>query len=253
LMRHLVEYPYLVNDIGALEVKVGRTKRRQPYASRPEFYGWRPWLEEIWSELKYLAKSYWQDMDNNEDLEPNTSHITLPLAGFCSFRNRLYRPVPGPRGGRSFDSPQWEFCNAVYPHSNFHLRGLWLLKWVAKSGRQTASPFTRLVEEILDMDKQEVKLSFLKVAWLEKLLTWKMHTFGLRIYATRTALPMTALFSVHLAIAVLWTNDRKHKANGASALIMVLATVEALISAFILSVKMRQLYRIPRLFLRSIE
>jgi hypothetical protein len=102
------------------------------------------------------------------------------------------------------------------------------------------------------MDKQDVKLSFLRVAWLEKLLTWKMQTFGFRIYVTRTALPMTALFCVHLAIAVLWTGDGKTNTNHVSPLVILLATVEALISAFILSVKMRQLYRIPRLCLRSI-
>jgi hypothetical protein len=250
-MRHIVEYPHRVNGIGAVEVKVGRSKRKPPYSNRPEFYGWRPWFEEIWADLKSLMRNLRHDKER-EDLEPNTSHLTLPLVRFCSFRNRLYRPVPASKGSMTFDNPEWEFCQAAYPHSEQSSRGSYLLKSLGHSGRSTASPFTRLVEEILDMDKQDVKLSFLRVVWLEKLLTWKMQTFGLRIYVTRTALPMTALFCVHIAIAVLWTEDGKTKTNHATALVIFLATVEALISAFILSVKMRQLYRIPRLFLRSI-
>jgi len=57
------------------------------------------------------------------------------------------------------------------------------------------------------MKDRNIQLSFLRVVWLEKLLAWKMQTFGLHIYLTRTAFPMLLLFVVHLTPSILLTED----------------------------------------------
>lgn len=102
------------------------------------------------------------------------------------------------------------------------------------------------------MQSQQIQLSFLKVVWLEKLLAWKMRTFGLQVYLTRTALPMTILFSLHLTIGILVTRDQKEQAKNGTVPVTMLACVELGVSFFVLLVKLRQCYRIPRLFLRSV-
>jgi hypothetical protein len=127
-----------------------------------------------------------------------------------------------------------------------------ILKSVEHSGRGAASPFTRLVEEILDMKGRDVQLSYLRVVWVEKLLAWKMQTFGLQMYITRTAIPMLALFFVHLTIGILSTGTDGKDHKNVTVSVRLLGSVEAVVSCYILYVKVRQLYLIPRLFVRSI-
>ena len=247
-MRHIVLYQHKINDVGAVEVKNGATKSKQTrYGNR--WYKWRLALEDIW----YLVTYFWT---TSRDIhpDPNRSRVTLPLAGICSFHYKLYTPPPVSRSTSRRDEVFWEFVRATLPPSKNGLPS-WetrILKSVTHRSGGPASPFTRLVEEILDMKDREIQLSFLKVVWLEKLLAWKMRTFGLHIYVTRMALPMLILFSVHLAVGVLLTGDYAEDSKRATVPVVIPACIEAIMSCYILSVKIRQLYRVPRLFIRSI-
>ena len=252
-MRHLVLYPFVVNDIGGVGIKYGSRKpRRSKYDSR--WYYWRRDLLDFW----YYLVAFW-GYSGVLHPEPNLSHATLPLSGFCCFRHQLYKgPPPSNRANPSkFDSIM-EFCRAATPAEaftdgeQFPSVDAWLLDYVKRSSSGPTSPFTHLVQEILEMKDRDTQLSFLRIVWLEKLLSWKMKTFGLYIYLTRTALPMLMLFCVHLTNATLLTGDSNVTTPDATVQVYVLAGFEALISAFILTVKVKQLYRIPRLFIRSI-
>jgi hypothetical protein len=243
-MQHIVLFPHKINDIGAVEVKYGATETEDAkYESK--LYQIRRFLGDLW----HSFMPFWSSPDDVHP-EPNTSHVTLPLPGFCSFNYKLYRPPPVSRQ----DDPYWEFVRAATPSArdNFPRWETRILSWIASTGRGPASPFTRLVEEILGMKDRDIQLSFLRVAWLEKLLAWKMQTFGHRIYLTRTALPMLLLFIVHLVMGILLTEDDGGSFGNITLPIIVLSCIEALVSCYILSTKIRQLYRIPRLFFRSV-
>ena len=87
---------------------------------------------------------------------------------------------------------------------------------------------------------------------MEKLLAWKMKTFGLQINLTRTALLMVLLFTVHFTVGVLLTEDDYKNSRSITIPTTVLVCIEALMSYYILSVQIRQIYHISRLSLRSI-
>ena len=248
-MRHLVAYPHKINDVGAVEVKNGSTKpMKARFNLDSRWYRWRVWITAILEMFAvmfvHLFIGEWKD-----HTEPHISHVTLPLPGFCSFRYRLYR-LPQESGNRFSRDAFWAFIRAVYC-STAQRPSLdsYLLESVQSSGSSAASPFTRMVEEILNIRDRELQLSFLRIPWLEKILAWKMKTFGLRIYLTRTVIPTLLLFAVHLTASVLLTQSGVKRT---SLPVTFLACIEAVASCFILSVKIRQLYRIPRLFLRSV-
>ena len=198
-MRHIVLFNHKINDIGAVEVKSGITKPKNAnYDNR--WYQIRRLLSDLW----FLFSRFWNN-PNEVHSVPNISHVTLPLPGFCSFNNKLYKPPPV----SSRDDPFWSFVQATTPNGedDFPRWDSRLLHWVAYTGKGPASPFTRLVEEVLAMKDRDLQLSFLRIVWLEKLLAWKMQTFGLHIYLTRTAFPMLLLFAIHLTISILLTED----------------------------------------------
>lgn len=252
-MRHLALYPYKISDIGAVEVRTGATK---PLGSQfgSKRYQWQLFFLNYY----YISVELMMDLLFSADVghaQPHTSNVTLPLPGFCSFRYKLYKVPPASTDSIRPEDRIWEFIRATSPNcsKDVLIRETEILKLVRQSGRGAASPFTRLVEEILDIKDRGLQLSFLRVVWLEKLLAWKMKTFGLYVYLTRTALPMLLLFSTHLAAGVLLTEEfEKESVQVATTLIRVLACIEAIASCFILSVKVRQLLRIPRLFFRSL-
>ena len=245
-MRHIALYQHLINDIGAVEVRNGATKPKQAaYGSR-----WHT-LRLLFEDILWWITAFWAN-SHYPYPEPNRSRVTLPLPGFCSFHTKLYK-APSV-STFSQDDPLWEFVRATMP-SPGDAMPRWetqILKSVEHSGRGAASPFTRLVEEILDLKGRDMQLSYLRVVWLEKLLAWKLQTFGLQMYITRTAIPMLVLLFVHLTIGILSTgNDGKDHKN-VTVSVKLLGSVEAVMSCYILYVKIRQLYLIPRLFVRSI-
>jgi hypothetical protein len=248
-MRHIVLYPYKVNDIGSVDIKKGATEpKSEQYGNR--WYQWGRRFEEMWYYFK--PSGTWINSRDTRT-EPNMSLVTLPLPGFCSFRYKLYRAPPISLSFSIQDDPFWEFVqfSAPSPKDDFPRWETYMLKQAAHGSKGPASPFTRLVEEILNMKDRDIQLLFLRVVWLEKLLAWKMQTFGLHIYLTRTALPMLILFCVHLLVAILLTGNGGNDVKHVTGLSIFLVCIEALVSCYILSVKIRQLYRIPRLFVRS--
>ena len=247
-MRHIAAYPHKINDIGAVETRNGPIRLKGPQVGG-RLYHWMQWVQDM---LVVFVKPV---VDNLLDrkighAEPYITHVTLPLSGFCSFRYKLYRLPPGSDHDLS-GGPLWAFIRAAYTKSTEYSPNwdAYLLRAVQHSGAGAASPFTRIVEEILAIQDRELQLSFLRIPWLEKLLAWKMNAFGLHVYLTRTVLPMLLLFLVHFIASILLTED---EVINIPLPVTILACIEALASCFILSVKVRQIYRIPRLFFRSI-
>jgi hypothetical protein len=252
-MRHIALYRWVVNDIGAVEVKLGATKSRHTNEVDLDnkWQIWRVRAERIWQDVRALV---WAARPVVKS-EPNQRQVTLPLPGFCSFNNRLYKPPPVAESSRSFGDCFWEFVLATTLYSKDQNHYRWegyLNSYVASTSRGPGSPFTRLVEEIVDMKDRDLQLSYLNVAWLEKLLAWKMRRFALWIYLTRTALPMLVLFAIHLAVGILLTGGDGNVQNRIGWWVILLVTIELAASCFIMSVKLRQAYRIPRLFFGSI-
>ena len=203
-MRYISLYPWLVNDIGAVQVKIGATTSNISN-SVDKLSRWRRRAENIWHDLQGVFGTKSQVVES----EPNKTLVTLPLPGFCSFGNKLYRTPPVNDPGRTFRNDCfWEFVLATTPYNTteFHRWETSLVTSVADSSKGPASPFTRLIEEILEMKNRDLQLSYLKVVWLEKLLAWKMQAFGLKIYLTRMALPMLVLFILHLTVGILLTD-----------------------------------------------
>lgn len=248
LMRHITLTSHNVNDIGCVEIKTGATK---PRSSKYEgkWGRWRRDLEDLW----YAFVAPWIPSHGTHS-EPHTSEVTLPLPGFCSFQHRLYKTPPVSATTMWRDDSVWACIRATLPppNPNWGAQDAWLIESVRASARGPTSPFTRLVEEILDMKDRQTRLSFLRVVWLEKLLAWKVKTFGLHVYLVRSALPMMILFCVHLTLGLLLTGQEADGSRQRTVPVLLLASVEASVSCFIFYVKMRQLYRIPSLFVRSI-
>ena len=247
-LRHITNYSFKINDIGAVEVKKGTTKPRL-IRYDDKWHTWRWYLAIAYYWVEYLFQ-----ICHTTHPEPNIRSVTLPLPGFCSYRYKLYKgPPTSAQWGR--EDGFWGLVRAATPTTHPEALPHWekqVLTYAEQSGRGPASPFTRLVEVILNLKDREVQLSFLKVAWLDKLLAWKMKTFGLKIYLTRTALPMIILFAVHLATGVLRTGGKRETSKPIRIMTIMLACIEALVSGYLLAVKIRQVYRIPRLFFRSI-
>ncbi|OCK78347.1 hypothetical protein K432DRAFT_394863 [Lepidopterella palustris CBS 459.81] len=247
--RHIALYQHKINDVGPVEVKKGTTKPKQPMYNDSRWSQWLRIVTELWWLIMGL---YYYINPQDAHPVPNVSRVTLPLPGFCSFHCSLYKAPPVSGSGSSGDNPFWEFIRATYPSSENDAlrRETQTLVAVQQSSMGPTSPFTRLVQEILDLKDRDTQLSFLRVVWLEKLLAWKMHKFGMYIYLTRTALPMLLLFIFHLAIGILFT--RNSVVGQRKVPLILLACFEATVAFYILFVKIRQLVRIPRLFVRSL-
>jgi hypothetical protein len=242
-IRHLVLFPFQINVSGVLAARDGASS--QVLTSIVDNGGQLGRL--LLNIVIFLIPGLQPQLGDGLS-EPNTSKLTLPLQGFCSFGNKLYRaPAVSDRDrGSSF----WEFIRATAGEDDIGVPA-WqtqILHRVAQSGNRPSSPFTRLVEEILDMRDRDVQLSFLRVVWLEKLLAWKLAKFGLQVYLTRTVLPIVLLFVTHLCGAILSTESDEQPTRSRLILIMILASVECLLGCYILYTKARQLFRVPRLF-----
>jgi hypothetical protein len=254
-IRHIVLFPYNVNDIGAVEVRKGATRPKQPrWSYDSKWYAWISAAREVWALIWSIIVSLFGSSGDIPP-EPNISRVTLPLPGFCSFEHKLYKAPPVSHSSSSRDNPFWEFIRATGPDSKDQFVMRWeryIVSTVLRSSKGPASPFTRLVEEILAMKDHDIQLSFLRVIWIEKLLTWKMKTFGSFIYFTRIALPMLFLFILHLMLSVLLTGQDTMRMNHRRASTIALASIEAVVACYVLFVKIRQIYRIPGLFFRSV-
>jgi hypothetical protein len=247
LMRHIVLFPFKINDIGIVETRNGASRKHIEKVNK----------DGKWEQIIRFAKDVWHMAvpyhTTEVSAEPNTSRVTLPLQGFCTFDRKLYK-TPPVATGTFYDDAFFEFARATAPEGKEPLMR-WeqqVLNWVAHSSRGQASPFTRLIEEILEMKHRDTQLSFLRVPWLEKLLAWKLKTFSLYIYLTRTVLPILILFVLHLTVGVLSTEIEDERNEAAKVVVIVLGCIEALVSGYILYIKIRQIYRVPNLFFRSL-
>ncbi|EZF27638.1 hypothetical protein H112_00321 [Trichophyton rubrum D6] len=266
-MRHVVLLPFRVVDIGAVDVTVSTTPIGNT-KSGLEHEQTRIFLDDLQWFLRRFFGGFISSLSlissTGEYLEANSSVVTLPLPGFSSFNHRLFKPPPV---SNSDTDPYWEFIRATYPDPNIAAWESAILRYVEQSGNGPTSPFTRLVEEILYLKDREIQFLFLRVIWLDKLLRWKMRTFGRSVYLTRVAGPMLILFAIHLVVSILLTGRTSHiditfhdGADGHSYFsvtsittsIKALASIEAFFAAYILLIKARQAYRVPRLFRRSI-
>ncbi|GBF65952.1 hypothetical protein TMEN_8670 [Trichophyton mentagrophytes] len=264
-MRHVVLLPFHVVDIGAVDVIVGTT----PIGNTKSGLGHEQ-TRIFLSNLQWFLRRHFGGFlsslslisSNREYLEANSSVVTLPLPGFSSFNHRLFKPPPV---SNSDTDPYWEFIRATYPDPNIAAWESAILRYVEQNGKGPTSPFTRLVEEILYLKDRETQFLFLRVIWLDKLLRWKMRTFGRSVYLTRVAGPMLILFAIHLVVSILLTGrksqidvtfhidgDSYFNVISITTSIKALASVEAILAAYIFLIKVRQAYRVPRLFRRSI-
>lgn len=248
-MRHIVLFPHRINNIGGVEGRRGANSRfiQQRYNTK-----WNK-LKALFLEI-YLLILPWISFTKPKivEKEPNTQSVTLPLQGFCSFDKRLYRLPPVSHSGTRGDS-FWDIVRVTTPASSNEPFLSWeaqRLMTVQASSSGPASPFTRLVEGILDMKDRDTQLSFLRVVWFEKLLAWKMRRFGLHIYLTRIVLPILLLFAVHLSISLLGTDGQN--GSGSRISTITLGCAEFLLSCYILWTKATQIYRIPNLFFKSL-
>lgn len=247
-MRHIVLFPLHIVDVGV-------NVRHNP--AMPEWYNRHfslfRWF--LWRRFRYFRQLKLYPSDDNV-LEANSSIVTLPLQGFSSFNRHLYKPTPRSYSDIDPDS-LWQFVRAIYssPADKFMILETALLHQVKQSGSGPASPFTRLVEEILLMKDRETQFMFLRVVWLEKLIAWKLRTFGRFVYLSGVALPMLMLFLIHLIIGILLTasNDSSAASSTMSNTASTLACLEAILASWTLLTKVRQSDQLHGFGLQSVR
>ncbi|KAK2861236.1 hypothetical protein FQN49_004410 [Arthroderma sp. PD_2] len=230
-MRHVVLFPLYIADVGAVDITAGAAKLGLSGRYLNCLRRFLPRYSAFLPSLRLFPS-------DDEFLEANSSVVTLPLPGFSSFSHRFFKPPPV----SDMEDPFWEFVRAIYtdPSDDFRECDSAILCQTERSGSDPASPFTRLVDEILRFRNRETQLMFLRVIWLDKLLMWKMRTFGRSVYLTRVAVPMLILFVIQIVVSILLTRSNDSSVASITTPIVALVCAEAALAAYILLTKVRQ-------------
>ncbi|KAJ8469516.1 hypothetical protein ONZ45_g16864 [Pleurotus djamor] len=177
----------------------------------------------------------------------NSRTVTIPLDGFCLHKYRIHGLPYVMRNWNSEPSSVfYELAGpAFYKHTKKANLPLGARPYRPVTHPRLSSPFTSFVEEVLRLDDRELQFSLLTVIWFEKLVTWKMDTFGRAIYLQRVALPLLVNVALQLALSILTADGSQSTAA------LVLAGIQLGVIAFLAFQKLRQM-RGTWLFFRSI-
>ncbi|CAB4373498.1 unnamed protein product [Rhizophagus irregularis] len=165
-------------------------------------------LYDMFSLMKYQR--------SNQTTYSTVTKYTLPLAGFCSYKNEVFK------------LPKWNY-KLDSRHNSLHQMAMLSLGQVttlisnqAKPHHSFAeSPFSCLIDEILDIKDEDLMLDFFEIIWLKKLLNWKLDTFAKRRYLERLLIPMLINLLMHLLSGILMTQGNVYGAKVTASLQLI--------------------------------
>jgi len=179
----------------------------------------------------------------------NTTAVTIPLDGFCTYDHHIYG-LPVNHGGFDNDAVSHFYNMAEMAYYDGIVTGETRDTFPRVRapnrpwGSIRTSPFTSFVEEVFRIDDQELQFSIIKVIWFEKLVYWKLKTFGQYIFLTRTVLPSLVNWILQFTLSIITAGGRTSIAT------LVLGGVQASICVYLAAQKLRQATA-TRLFFRS--
>lgn len=97
------------------------------------------------------------------------------------------------------------------------------------------SPFSCLVDEVFDLDDVELQFSILNVIWFQRLIVWKLETFGRSVYISRFVLPLLINTCLHFTLGVLTATPHQFKT-----IIATFAVFQVLLCIYLILLKVRQ-------------
>jgi hypothetical protein len=165
-------------------------------------------LYDMFSLMKYQR--------SNQTTYSTVTKYTLPLAGFCSYKNKV------------FQLPKWNY-KLDSRHNSLHQMAMLSFGQVTTLiSNQTKpyhsfaeSPFSCLIDEILDIKNEDLMLDFFEIIWLKKLLKWKLDTFAKRKYLERLLIPMLINLLMHLLSGILITQGNQDGAKVTASLQLI--------------------------------
>ncbi|GBB88027.1 hypothetical protein RclHR1_14550001 [Rhizophagus clarus] len=190
-------------------------------------------LYDMFSLMKYQR--------SNQTAHSIATKYTLPLAGFCSYKNRV------------FQLPKWNYKLDSRHNSLHQLTMLSFGEVTTLISNQikpyhsfAESPFSCLIDEILDIKNEDLMLEFFEIIWLKKLLKWKLDTFAKWKYLERLLIPMLINLLMHLLNGILITQDNQDGAK-------VTASLQLIAIIYLGLYKSRQLITSPKYWKSSLN
>lgn len=244
-MRHIALFNFKIAENTA--VIVSNRAHERNYRSR---YPRNNFLAFFW-ELFSLLKDIFMPPPRKKLQKANTTAVTVPLDGFCTYDRHIYG-LPVSYGGfdnavseHFYNMAERAYYDGVVTGETRRRGGFSRVRNPSgPRGSIRTSPFTCLVEEVFRIDDQELQFSIFKVIWFEKLVYWKLKTFGQYVFLTRLVLPSLANWMLLFTLSILTSGGET------SIAIIVLGGIQAFICAYLIAQKFRQA-RATRLFFRS--
>ena len=97
------------------------------------------------------------------------------------------------------------------------------------------SPFSCLIETVLSLKDEKLQISFFEVVWLDRLVFWKIDTFGRFVFLTRMQLPAMFNLACHLSLGFIF--NQSSLPVGAC---IIWGILQLLVTVFLNIVKIRQ-------------
>ncbi|KAF8520010.1 hypothetical protein BU17DRAFT_65658 [Hysterangium stoloniferum] len=245
-MRHIALLNFkLAENTAVIVSNRAHERHHRPYFPRNKFLAFFRDLFSLLLEYKFIPPP------RKKMEKTNTTAITIPLDGFCTYDCHIYN-LPLSDGGRNnevskhfYNMAESAYYDEVVTGETRKGYAIADLTPPSRPGRSIrTSPFTCLVEELFRIDDHELQFSIVKVIWFEKLIDWKLKTFGQYVYLSRIVLPSLANWILQVTLSILTSGGR------ISTAILLLGGIQAFICAYLMAQKFRQA-RATRLFFRS--
>lgn len=97
------------------------------------------------------------------------------------------------------------------------------------------SPFSCLIETILGLKDEQLQISFFEVVWLDRLVFWKIDTFGRFVFLTRMQLPALLNLVCHLSLGLIFSQSTIPRRA-----CLVWGILQLVVTIFLSIVKIRQ-------------
>ncbi|KIM77599.1 hypothetical protein PILCRDRAFT_91042 [Piloderma croceum F 1598] len=175
--------------------------------------------------------------------QPNEITVTIPLEGFCSYECYIHQIPTLLRGSTLFgtfhpDAHLYAFfdlAQSVFSGGDSDIQPEAKATTNSRWAKRPMSPFSCLVDEVFDLDDIELQFSILNVIWFQRLIVWKLETFGRSVYISRFVLPLLINTCLHFTLGVLTATPHQFKT-----IIATCAGFQALLCIYLILLKVQQ-------------
>ncbi|RIA83535.1 hypothetical protein C1645_880431 [Glomus cerebriforme] len=226
--RNIRRNDILVGIVKSIRGKIKNIHKNDVFRGIVNFIRWRlnPYLL---YDLLYLMKY----TRSSQETDSNVIKYTLPFAGFCSYKNHVFR------------MPTWNYKSDSQHNSlqqmamlSFGQVSTFISNQPKPNHSFAESPFSCLVDEISAIKDEDLLLDFFEIIWFKKLLNRKLDTFARMKYLERLLIPMIINLIMHLLSGILIMQNNQVGAKAA-------ASVQLIVVAYL------GLYELRRLMTRS--